>query len=42
MGRQVIVGAGTIGSALAERLAEQGHDVVVAGQRGHRADAGHR
>jgi len=34
MGRQVIVGAGTIGSALAVRLAERGHDVVVASRRG--------
>jgi nucleoside-diphosphate-sugar epimerase len=34
MGRQVIVGAGTIGSALAERLAEQGHDVVVVSRHG--------
>lgn len=34
MGRQVIVGAGTIGSALAERLAAQGHDVAVVSRRG--------
>jgi nucleoside-diphosphate-sugar epimerase len=34
MGRQVIVGAGSIGSALAERLATQGHDVVVVSRHG--------
>jgi nucleoside-diphosphate-sugar epimerase len=34
MGRHLIVGAGTIGSALAVQLAEQGHDVVVASRRG--------
>jgi nucleoside-diphosphate-sugar epimerase len=34
MGRQLIVGAGTIGSALAVRLADQGHEVVVVSRRG--------
>ncbi|HUD69901.1 MAG TPA: NAD-dependent epimerase/dehydratase family protein [Acidimicrobiales bacterium] len=34
MSRQLIVGAGTIGSALATRLAEQAHDVVVVSRRG--------
>ena len=34
MGRQVIVGAGTIGSALAARLAADGHRVIVVSRRG--------
>ncbi|HEV3212826.1 MAG TPA: NAD-dependent epimerase/dehydratase family protein [Acidimicrobiales bacterium] len=34
MGRHVIVGAGTIGSALAVRLAEAGHEVTVVSRRG--------
>lgn len=34
MSRQLIVGAGTVGSALAARLAEQGHDVVVVSRGG--------
>ena len=34
MGRQVIVGAGTIGTALAESLAQAGHEVVVVSRHG--------
>ena len=34
MGQHVIVGAGTVGSALAARLAERGHEVIVVSRRG--------
>ncbi len=34
MGRHVVVGAGTIGTALAVRLAGDGHEVVVVSRRG--------
>jgi len=34
MGQHVIVGAGTVGSALAARLAEGGRDVIVVSRRG--------
>jgi len=39
MGRQVIVGAGTIGRELATRLSRAGHEVVVVSRRGTRPEA---